>query len=199
MPRWLATIRTSGQARARSASSSSWVWYAIASNEKPRRPSVRTPARNAVLGQEPGPRRVVPHRRRIPRRVVAHAAEPAPAGLLQRLEDRLHGVAERQVGVADDAGDRRAVAAPIRLLGDRRHPLDLSDRPQLDRPVGAVLRVALDEHGAHDVVAGAGVGPQVVQRVRRGGPRASQRWWWASQIGRSGSRTASLMLRTVPV
>ena len=30
-------------------------------------------------------------------------------------------------------------------------------------------------------------------------PRASQRWWWASQIGSSGSRTASVMGRTVPV
>ena len=47
MPRWLTTIRTSGHALARPASSPSWVWYAMASNEKPRRPSVRTPARKA--------------------------------------------------------------------------------------------------------------------------------------------------------
>ena len=47
-------MRTSGQAAAMSAISTSWVWYPIASNEKSRRPSVRTPSRNASSASIPG-------------------------------------------------------------------------------------------------------------------------------------------------
>ena len=102
----------------------------------------------------------------VPRRGVPHAAEAPAAGADVRLQHRLDPVAEREVGEAHDAGGhaRRAVLPAVAHRGDAGDELGLADRPHLRGPVGAIHRVALEEHGGHDVVAGAQVGQQLVSR-----------------------------------
>ena len=112
------------------------------------------------------------------RRSASHAAEwrtprnrPPPARSCAS-QHRLHAIAEREVGEADDAGRdaRSAVAAAVAHRGDAGHELRLAHRPHLRRAAGAVHRVALEEHGGDDVVAGAEVGEQLVEQVAMVGP-----------------------------
>jgi hypothetical protein len=106
-------------------------------------------------------------RARVPRRRMAHAAEAPAAGADVRLQHGLDPLAEREVGEAHDAGGdpRRSVLAAIahgRHAGDE---LGLAHRPHLHGAVGAIHRVALEEHGGDHVVAGAEVGQQLVEQV----------------------------------
>ena len=115
---------------------------------------------------------VADHVARVPGRRVAHAAKSAAAGADQRLEHGLDPIAQREIGEADDArGDaRRAVLAALAHRRDARDELGLAHRPHLDRAARAVHRVALQEHGRDDVVAGAEIGEQLVQQVAVVGP-----------------------------
>jgi predicted TIM-barrel fold metal-dependent hydrolase len=99
---------------------------------------------------------------------IAHPCETAAACVDQRLEDRLDPVAQREIGIADDALCHldRAVAATGAHRGDARDELGLADRSHLDRPVGAVHRAAFLEDGGDDVVAGVEVGEQFRQHAR---------------------------------
>ena len=103
----------------------------------------------------------------VPRGDVADAAEAPAAGAHQRLEHRLDAAAEHQVGMSDDAGAGAdlAVDAARRHRGDAVDELDLADRLHLLRPVGALHRARLHEHGREDVVAAVGVGEQIVEQV----------------------------------
>ena len=72
----------------------------------------------------------------------ADAAEAAAAGRDHRLQHLLDRRAERQIGIADDAGADPGLAVGPGG-GHRRHTvgeLDLADRPQLGGAVGAVHR-----------------------------------------------------------
>ena len=92
------------------------------------------------------------------------------------------------------ADARRAVAAARRHGGDAVDELGLAERAQLRRAVGAVAGRALDEDGALDVVAAAGVGQQLGEQVavRREVPEVMVR----VDDGRSGSRISSCVRRS---
>src|SRR6202030_1269580 len=61
---------------------------------------------------------------------IAYARKPAAAGTDQCLEHRLNPIAEREIGVADDALRHlnRAVTATCAHRGDAGDELDLADR-----------------------------------------------------------------------
>ena len=146
--------------------------YSQASKDRPSAPAARTPSRKAAWPIEPAAARLV---RRcstswlgVQAGGVADAAEAAAAGARYAPPAPAPTrVAQRQVGMADDAGAgaRRAVDAAGAHRRDAVDELGLADRLHLDRPVGAVHRAALDEDRGRDVVAGAGVGQQLVQQV----------------------------------
>ena len=100
----------------------------------------------------------------------ADAAEAAAAGRDHRLQHLFDRGAERQIGVADDAGaDPRLAVGPG--CGHRRDTvgeLDLADRAQLDRARGAVHRQPFEVDGRGDVVPAAGVGEQLGQQIAAG-------------------------------
>ena len=100
------------------------------------------------------------------RQRVADAPETAPGGLLVGVEHLAQSVAERQVGVGDDAGDRGGVRVPggqfVGLGGDE---LGLADRAEVVGAIGTVGGAAFHEHRRHDVVAVGGVGHEVVDRI----------------------------------
>ena len=97
----------------------------------------------------------------------ADAAEAAAAGRDHRLQNLLDGRAERQIGVADDAGADPGIA--VRPRGGRRcdavGELDFADRAQLGRALGAVHRQPFEIEGRGDVVAAPGVGGQFRQQI----------------------------------
>ena len=103
----------------------------------------------------------------IPTRGVADAAEASRTGGHHRFQHRADGVAQLQVGVADDGGGgfRRAVAAGGGLGGDGLDIFHLTHGPHLLRPVLAILAAHLDEHRGADVVPAANVGGQLGQEV----------------------------------
>ena len=99
---------------------------------------------------------------------MPHATEAAAARALQRLQHRRDALAEREVGIADDAtGDAsRAILAALAHCRDAGDELHLAHRLHRLRPGRAVHRVALDEDGGFDRVAGAGdVREEIVQQV----------------------------------
>ncbi len=98
---------------------------------------------------------------------MAHAAESPAAGPDLRLQHRLDPVAQREIGVADDAGGDPCgtVATAVAHRGDAGDELGFADRTQFLRAVGAVHRMALQEHGGDDVVARSQVREQFVQQV----------------------------------
>ncbi|MET4764529.1 hypothetical protein ABH975_000776 [Bradyrhizobium ottawaense] len=79
----------------------------------------------------------------------------------------LAGVAQQQIGVADDAGaDRRlAVSAACAHGGDAVGELDFADGPERFRPVRAIHRAAIDIDGRDDVVAGGDVGRYFLDQI----------------------------------
>jgi hypothetical protein len=95
------------------------------------------------------------------------ATESALAGGDFRLQQRPRGVAEQEIGMADDTGaDRgRTVAAAGAHRRGAVGEFHLADRPHRFSPARAVHRACLDIDGRHDVVAGADVGGQIVDQV----------------------------------
>src|SRR5262249_18377686 len=96
---------------------------------------------------------------------VAYPTEATLTRLQECRQNRLNTVAERQVGVADDAGSHARLAGMVRVgLGCQAgHKLDLADGSKLDRSTRAVTLTAFDEYGRLDVVAGRGVGKELVE------------------------------------
>ena len=84
---------------------------------------------------------VADHRVLVPAGRIANAAKTAPACLDQCGQYGLHAIAERQVGVADDAGGdaRLATMFGIALRREARDELDLADGTQLGRPVRPIV------------------------------------------------------------
>ena len=178
------------------ASSPSWVWYAIASYVNAEATERANAGPERVLAQDPGPRGVVPHRRRVPGRVVAHTAEPAPPA----------SSSASTTGCTASPSVRSAWPTMPAIGGPspRRSASSATDATHSTSPTGrssAGPSVRYCEWHSTNTVCTT-LWPRA--RVGRAGrpactappcPRASHRWWWASQIGRSGSRTASLMGR----
>ena len=97
---------------------------------------------------------------------MADAAEDAGRCIGEGRQDvAQHGLGLAQVGVADEASNLGAAPAITAGPGDAGHELCLAHAAQVLRPVGAVVGAAFDEDGLADVVAGAGVGPQLAQQV----------------------------------
>src|SRR4029079_6649144 len=96
----------------------------------------------------------------VPGRGMPDAAKAAVAGGDLRLQHRLCGVAQQQIGVACDAGaDRgRAVGTARAHRGDAVGELDLADGPERLGSVRTVHRAAVDIDGGDDVVAGGDAG-----------------------------------------
>ena len=118
-----------------------------------------------------------PNDRRSPGRLVgmrggdkADAAKAAAAGADHRLQKPLDRRAERQIGVADDAGAdaRLAVGAAGAHRCDAVGELDLADRAQLDGTFGAVHREPFEIDARRDVVSGADIGEQLRQQIAPG-------------------------------
>src|SRR6188768_2842223 len=91
----------------------------------------------------------------VPGHAVAYAAKAPVARRDQRLEHRPRAIAERQVGMADDA-----VAQPcLAVFAARAHRRDAIDEfhfaYRLHRcgTAGAIHRTRFDEHRSDDVVA----------------------------------------------
>ena len=99
--------------------------------------------------------------------LVADADEPAVAGGDLGIEHRSCPSAQPQVDMAHDgsAGAQIAVDAAGAHRRDAVGELRLTDAAQLGRAVLAIHRMAVDEHRGHDVVAGLGVGQQIVEHV----------------------------------
>ena len=83
------------------------------------------------------------------------------------FQDRLHSVAEHEVGVADDAGGDLggAVLAAGALGGETLDELDFADAPHFLGSRGAIHRMALDEYGLRDVVSAAEIVGELVEQV----------------------------------
>ena len=103
---------------------------------------------------------------------MADAAEAVAAGADVGLQHRLDPAAQRQVGMADDAGAMPGLAVDAAGAhgGDAVDELGLADRLQLLRPCGAVHRAGLHIDRRDDVVAAVGVGQQLVEQVAPAGP-----------------------------
>ena len=95
---------------------------------------------------------------------MADAAEESRAGCGVGGERFLHGAALSEVGVGDDAGDRRA--GSIAAAGERGDELRFADRPQRRGAVGPIAGAALDENGLRDVVPRTRIGAQVGRQIR---------------------------------
>src|SRR5262252_4357711 len=95
---------------------------------------------------------------------VAHPTEPTLARFQKRRQNRFNVVAERQVGIADNTGSHARLAGMLRVRagGQPGHELHLTDGSKLDRSSGVVALTAFHEYGRFDVVAGRGVGKEVV-------------------------------------
>ena len=102
--------------------------------------------------------------------VKSDPAKPAAARHDHHLEHRLDPGAERQIGVADDAGADLglAIGARCRHRRDAVGELDLADRAQLNGPAGAIHRQPFEIDRGRDVVAAAGIGQQIGQQVAAG-------------------------------
>ena len=123
---------------------------------------------------------------------MADPSEPAPASRLVGGEYLLNGVAEHQIGVADDPRDGRT-ARSIERVGLTGHEPGLPHRLHVLGAVGVVVRHALGEHGLDHVVAAG----QVLQQLRRevGADAPVPQVMVGSTITRSGSTASS---RVVP-
>ena len=160
----------SGKLRASSTTSASCGWKTQASSDRPSAVRRARPARKSLrcISCRPVAAPMLPMIGLASQRGrVAHAAEASAAGAQVRLQHGLDAIAQREIGEADDAGGdlRRAVLAAV---AHRRHAGDelrLAHRPHLDGAVRAIHRVALEEHGGHDVVPGAEIGQQLVQQI----------------------------------
>jgi hypothetical protein len=94
-------------------------------------------------------------------------AKAAAAGRDHRLQHLFDRSAQRQIGVADNAGADPGLAIGSGR-GHRRNTvgeLDLADRAQLGGARGAVHRQPFEVDGRGDVVAAAGVGEQFRQQI----------------------------------
>ncbi len=98
---------------------------------------------------------------------MAHAAKPAAASADMRLQHRFDPLAQRQIRVPDDPGGDLwlPVSSAVAHRGDAGHEFRFAHRTHLRGPAGAVHRMALQEHGADDVVPAAQVREQFVQQV----------------------------------
>ena len=110
---------------------------------------------------------VADHRIVVPGGAEADALEAPAAGGDLGLEHRRHAIAESEVGVADDAGADagRAVVAAGAHCRHACSELDLADRLHLHRPLRAIHGAAFLEDGRHHLVAGVGVGQEVVEQI----------------------------------
>src|SRR5690606_586564 len=90
----------------------------------------------------------------IPRGAAPDPPEAPATGPDVRFQHFRHGIAEGEVDAADDAGADpcRAVAAALAPGCDACHELRLPHRLQRMRATCPVHRMALDEHGGHNVV-----------------------------------------------
>ncbi len=98
---------------------------------------------------------------------MAHAAKAAAAGPQLRQQHRLDPVAERQIGIADDAGGDPGLAVIARRAHrrDAGDEVGLADRAHLGRAIRPVHRAAFLEHGRDNVMAGVEVGEQFVEQI----------------------------------
>ena len=144
------------------------VWYTIASKERPRPPSVRTPARKLALAQHPRPSGVVPHRRRHPRRWCG-----APRGTVRGRPPRAPRARRRPRRPASDRRGRRCPRSRgpgVPALFSAASATN-STSPTGRSSAGPSLRYSA-WHSTNTVRARCGrcrVGPQVVDRVREAG------------------------------
>jgi hypothetical protein len=108
----------------------------------------------------------------VPGAGPADAAEAAATRRNLRVEDAGDPGPETQVGGAHDAGGhpRRTVEAGGAHRGDAVHELGLADGAQGLRATRLEHGPALDEDGAHDVVAGVRVDQDLVEQVARDEP-----------------------------
>ena len=107
---------------------------------------------------------------RVPARGVTDAAK-AWAGGEVRFEHLVDRRAQREVGVADDAGGdaRRARAAALGLGRDALDEIGLAHRTQRLGTSASILGHALDEHGRGHVMALSEIGEQLIEHVARSG------------------------------
>src|SRR5438093_4284103 len=92
--------------------------------------------------------------------------EAATASLDMRAQSLRHLVAERKVRSTDDAGTsaRLELSSP-RFPCDARHELRFAHGPQRFRTGAAITVAALHEHGRDDVMSGARIGKELVQKI----------------------------------
>ena len=102
------------------------------------------------------------------RQGVADALEQVAGCCLVLVEHLGELVAEGEVGVGDDAGDRSRPGMTTGQLGCLGgDELGLADRLQVARTVRSIARSALDEHRGDHVVARSGVCHERVDVVRQ--------------------------------
>jgi hypothetical protein len=103
----------------------------------------------------------------VPAGGVANPTEATLPRFLKCHQDRLHTVTKRQVGVADNAGGHARLTGMLRVGVGRQpgHEIHLANRSKLDRPSGVIALATFHEYGRYDVVAGRGVGKEVVDKI----------------------------------
>src|SRR6185295_17802633 len=103
----------------------------------------------------------------MPTRVIADAAKAAATRLGQGGQYRLHAIAESQIGETDNAGGHAGLATMfgVALRSEIGDELDLTDGTHLDRPVRPIVGTAFNEDGCFDVVAGSGIGQQLLDQI----------------------------------
>src|SRR5882757_3144572 len=103
----------------------------------------------------------------IPGSAMPHAAKATAAGSDLGLEHGGYAIAEREIGKAHDAGAYpcRTVLSAVAHGSDAGTEFDFAYRPHLDRPGGAVHRMAFVEHGCDYLVSRPEIGQQVGQQI----------------------------------
>src|SRR5207302_556344 len=102
----------------------------------------------------------------VPGGDMPDSPEAATAGVDVRAQNLRHLVAQRKVGSTNNPGAGvRLELSPLRLPRDACHELRFAHGPQRFRSRGAVTVSALHEHGRDDVMAGARICKELVQKI----------------------------------
>ena len=140
----------------------------------------------------------------VPAGRMTNPPEAVGAGRQMRLKHRLHPVAQREIGKADNPGTRghRSIVAAGALGGYALDKLRLTDRFHLRRTVFAVHRQTLDKDGLHDRVTAVGVVQQLVKQITVAGMIPQMMVWVTDgQLGVKSSLNSCLhvmLVRHIP-